>query len=598
MVNIIKKNKSLKKDKKNFKNKDFKMDKKNRNFKRDKSLKIRTKLIIIITVLLILMIGIGFNGIVGILDGQSSINSIQKQEQILRNLYNIQHNFAALDGNVLDMVDKGKSSSKGYYKIKSKTLSEEIKAGVSEYKEVLSKEEDLKEYEAAFDTYFIKVNDIIDLINKEKYIEANEIITKDINILKVRINDYSDKLIKIHSQEVEELYRRFIYRSNNIIRLTIIITIISILASYTLMYFLRKKLSKQLKHINNYAEALGNGELNFQVTDYDHDEIGEVIERLNVAANNTKKLLISVKQAVSSVKEVSNKTYVFTEEINNRVNLAKDKTEEISSSVQQLNANSEEVTINAKEIVSTTNIINDELIQDSKIATELQKNANNIKKKSIDSANTAIEIFDKKSEKIMDALEKGKVVNKIDVIAKAISSIASQINLLALNASIEAARAGVNGKGFAVVADEVRSLAEETQSAVKEIQSLIFNSIEAFNNLSENSEDLINYLNSDVKSNLDLLISVASSYGEDMNLLASKYIEVSESNKAILNYMEEVSNSIHNISLSTNEVSNSSYDVNEGMENMVDSIKEIISSISTQKSLADKLSIAIDEFII
>ncbi len=599
MVTIIKKNKNLlKKDKKNPKNKDIKINKKNRRFKKGKSIKIKTKLIIIITVLLMLMIGIGFNGIVGILDGQFSIKSIQQQEEVLRNLYNLQHNFGALDSNVLDMVDTGKSSSKGYYKIKSQTLMEEIKGEIGKYKEVSSKYEDLKEYEELIEGYFAKINTVTDLISKEKYIEANGIVTKDLNVLKIRINDYNNKIIKFHSEEVEKLYSRFIFRSNNIIKLTVVITIISILVAYILMYFLRKKLSKQLKHINNYAEALGNGQLNFQVTDYDHDEVGEVIERLNIAANNTKRLLMSVRDAVNSVKEVSNKTYVFTEEINKRVNLAKDKTEEISSSVQQLNANSEEVTINAKEIVSTTNIINDELIRDSKIATELQENANNIKIKSIDSANTAIEVFDKKSEKIMDALEKGKVVNKIDVIAKAISSIASQINLLALNASIEAARAGVNGKGFAVVADEVRKLAEETQSAVKEIQSLIFNSIEAFNNLSENSEDLIKYLNSDVKSNFDLLISVASSYGEDMNLLASKYIEVSESNKAILTYMEEVSNSIHNISLSTNEVSNSSFEVNEGMENMVDSIKEIISSISTQKSLADKLSIAIDEFTI
>lgn len=589
MVKVIKKYISLK---------NRKSIKKHRSLKRRKSIKIRTKLLIIITVLLTLMIGIGFNGIVGILDGQSSIKSIQQQEEILRDLYNLQHNFGALDSNVLDLVDTSKSSSKGYYKIKSQTLLEEIKTEVSKYKDVIPEGQDLKEYEADIENYFTQINTIIGLVSKEKYIEANGIVAKDINILKIRITDYNNQFIKFHSQEVEKLYNKFISRSNNIIKLTIVITIISILVSYILMYLLRRSLSKQLKHINNYAEALGNGQLNYQVTDYADDEIGEVIERLNIASSNTKKLLISVKQAISSVKEVSNKTYVFTEEITKRVNLAKDKTEEISSTVQQLNANSEEVTINAKEIVSTTNIINDELIEDSKIATELQKNANDIKKKSIDSANTAIEVFDKKSEKIMEALEKGKVVKEIEAIAKAISSIASQTNLLALNASIEAARAGVHGKGFAVVADEIRNLAEETQVAVKEIQSLIFNSIEAFSNLSENSEDLINYLNSDVKSNFDLLISVASSYGKDMNLLAGKYKDVSESNKAILTYMEEVSNSINNISLSTNEVSNNSYEVNEGMENMVESIQEIISSIGVQKSLADNLSNSINEFII
>lgn len=576
----------------------IKVLKRNKSLKKNRSIKIKTKLLIIITVLLILMIGIGLNGIVGILDGQFSIESIQQQEEILRSLYNLQHKFGALDSSILDMVDVSKSSSKGYYKIKSENLVGEIKSEIIKYKEVTFKEEDLKEYELDVEKYFFEINDIIDLINKDKYIEANELVAKDINILKIRINDHNDKLIKIHSQEVEKLYSRFIYRSNNIIKITIGITIISILVSYILMYLLRRSLSKQLKHINNYAEALGKGQLNFQVTDYKKDEIGEVIERLNLAANNTKKLLISVRDAVDSVKEFSNKTYMFTEEISEKVKFAKEKTEEISSSVQELNSNSVEVTANTQEIVSTTNIINNKLIEDSKIATELQKNANNIKVKSIDSANAAIEVFNIKSEIIRGSLEKGKVVNKIDNVAKTISGIASQINLLALNASIEAARAGVNGKGFAVVAEEVRLLAEETQSAVKEIQDLIFNVIDAFSNLSENSEDLINYLNSDVKSNFNLLISISSSYGEDMNLLSNKSINISNSTKAILSYMEEVSNSIQNISLSTNEVSINSCEVNEGMESMVDIINEVISSISIQKSLADKLSIAINEFTI
>lgn len=564
---------------------------------KNKSIKIRTKLLIIITVLLMLMIGIGGNGIVGILDGQASTKGIQEQEAILRDLYSLQHNFRALDNNILDIVDINKSSSKGYYKIKSQTLIEEIQNQINEYRQV-SADDEINEYELHIKSYFSKVNDIIDLVSKDKYIEANEIVIKDINILKVRITDYNDKVIKYHSQEVEKLYNRFIFRSNNIIKLTIAITIISIFIAYILMYFLRKGLTKQLKHINNYAEALGNGNLNFQVTDYNNDEIGAVIKRLNIAASNTKRLLESVKYAVDSVKEVSNKTYIFTEEINEKVQLAKEKSIEISSSVQELNANTEEITANTQEIVSTTNIINNELAEDSKVAIELQKNANNIKIKSIDSVNTAMEVFNVKSEKIRESLEKGKVVNEINCVAKTISSIASQINLLALNASIEAARAGEYGKGFAVVADEVRVLADETQNAVKAIQSLIFNVTDAFNSLSENSEDLIVYLNNDVKSNFNLLTSIASSYGEDMNLLSSKSINISNSTKAILSYMEQISNSIQNMSSSTNEVSVSSFEVNDGMEDVVDTIQEVVSSIVIQKSLADKLSNAINEFSI
>lgn len=66
---------------------------------------------------------------------------------------------------------------------------------------------------------------------------------------------------------------------------------------------------------------------------------------------------------------------------------------------------------------------------------------------------------------------------KIGDIIGVIDSIAFQTNILALNAAVEAARAGDAGRGFAVVATEVRNLASRSASAAQEIKLLIHDSL-------------------------------------------------------------------------------------------------------------------------
>jgi methyl-accepting chemotaxis protein-1 (serine sensor receptor) len=97
-------------------------------------------------------------------------------------------------------------------------------------------------------------------------------------------------------------------------------------------------------------------------------------------------------------------------------------------------------------------------------------------------AQNASAVAVKGGEVVAQVVETMKGINdsskKISDIISVIDGIAFQTNILALNAAVEAARAGEQGRGFAVVATEVRSLAGRSAEAAKEIKSLINASVE------------------------------------------------------------------------------------------------------------------------
>ena len=112
-----------------------------------------------------------------------------------------------------------------------------------------------------------------------------------------------------------------------------------------------------------------------------------------------------------------------------------------------------------------------------------------------------------------DAEESGEAVTKsaeaMTRIAEKISiieEIAYQTNLLALNAAIEAARAGDHGRGFAVVATEVRKLAERSQTAAKDIGTLAKSSVA----VAQRSGKLLVELVPTIRKTADLVRDVAA----------------------------------------------------------------------------------------
>ena len=149
----------------------------------------------------------------------------------------------------------------------------------------------------------------------------------------------------------------------------------------------------------------------------------------------------------------------------------------------------------------------------------------------------AMAIYADMRKRTKEAVDKSKVVAKINELTDDIRNISSQTNLLALNANIEAARAGDAGRGFAVVATEIGVLANQTFKTVDGINEIVKEVNEAVDNMTSCIQVIMNFLEETVVADYDTFSQVGERYENDAQSFAESmqqiYSEISELNRKI-----------------------------------------------------------------
>lgn len=256
--------------------------------------------------------------------------------------------------------------------------------------------------------------------------------------------------------------------------------------------------------------------------------------------------------------------------------------EEIYASIQQVTANVEELSARAE--------------TGSANSKEIQERASNAALNSKRAIENTTRIYHDKEDVIRQAIEESKVVEEIKIMAESIASISEQTNLLALNAAIEAARAGEAGKGFAVVAEEVGKLAEESSASVVTIQNTVDKVEKAFKNLSNNSEEILNFIKTDVKQDLVSYGEVGDRYSEDGDFISEMSEQISVMSDSVSASIQEVSASISLTAKNSEEIAESTHSIRESIDNVSDAMNQLSGTIAGEAKSAKDLTTAISKF--
>jgi len=216
---------------------------------------------------------------------------------------------------------------------------------------------------------------------------------------------------------------------------------------------------------------------------------GDMTVKVTTRAGDTSSALFAVKSMVEKLTSIISEVNVASEALNNAAG-------QVSATAQSLSQSSSEQAASVEETSASIEQMTASITQN----TENAKVTNGMANKSSSEATEG-------GQAVSDTVEAMKqIAQKIGII----DDIAYQTNLLALNAAIEAARAGEHGKGFAVVAAEVRKLAERSQVAAQEIGQVAGSSVK----LAERAGQLLNEMVPSIKKTSDLVEEIAAASQE------------------------------------------------------------------------------------
>lgn len=564
-----------------------------------KDLKVKTKLIctFLAVALFICIVGmIGMNGL-----SKTAKNSEEMYNNNLQSVYimtDLKENLAEIQMDIQSLIFVKDSSKRQKLEDNIKKIQVENNDYFKKYENIKMTENEKIVYvklKQEIQDYRSKTENLLKLIDEEKYSELlvpYQDITKTSDALMTQM----DTLItdNLNSAKAANSNNHEVFVGSNMLILIIMFAGIGI--SILLGLVITNDIIKPLTKIKTYAENISNYDFSKECKVKRKDEFGQTVSSLASAQENIRKLIKAIIENSSVINQSSSELSKVTKGIANGLTVIDNSAQEINGITQESSAATEEITASIEELNSSIGELAQKATDGSSNAHEFKVRASTVNQNAQNAINNINSMYNEKQLNIIKSIEEGKVVEEIKIMADVIAGIASQTNLLALNAAIEAARAGEHGKGFAVVAEEVRKLAEQSSQTVSIIHDTIIKVQNAFDNLSENSNEILKFMNDKVVPEFSTFVSVGAQYSSDADFVSSMSRDLASMAEEIDATIAQVSETIQNVAAVSQKSSEDSCEILSNITQITDAMMEVSNSAMSQKETADKLLQLVEKF--
>lgn len=350
--------------------------------------------------------------------------------------------------------------------------------------------------------------------------------------------------------------------------------------------FVAIRISNKIIKINTVIKKVAEGHLNVPMNGIkdSRDELGEM-------KNSLKLTLAELSEVIGTTTTISGEVLKSSEELNATAEQTLSANEEISKVIEEVANSATEQSGAVQNIAENLSLMDNSINNIKESIQEIGKQSDGVSESS-NIMNGKMDLMAKGSERMNSGVNNisekinsvSQVVNRVQGIIDIIEDIANQTKLLSLNAMIESARAGEAGRGFAVVAETIKTMSESTETQVNEIKEIITGLVTECQECSKSVDEVV-IDNEEQKKEIQNVISEFTSLDEKIVATGQSVAEI----KALINKVADLCNSVAADSEELSAISQSNAASTEEMNANVEELNAMMNGVdNTAKLLEEK----------
>lgn len=414
--------------------------------------------------------------------------------------------------------------------------------------------------------------------------ESSMAIQNEINVMKEHANTAASDA----REKLSDVYLGALVSNGIIIAISVTLLMVAL---YCVIRFVIKPILATNKDIRDIISGIdkGEGDLTRRVAVLSNDEIADLGNGINLFMDKLQQILKMIIENTNHMENVVREVGESVATSNDSATDLSAMTEELSATMQDVGHSVSVINNNTENVRGDVEMIAHKSGEINEFSKEMKANADKMEsdaRNNMDKTNETIGII---LEGLGKAIEDSHSVGQVTSLTDEILNISSQTNLLALNASIEAARAGEAGKGFAVVADEIRGLADSSRETANRIQQINSVVVAAVNNLSDNANELVGYIQNAILPEFEAFVESGVKYRDNASYIENAMPEFTAKTDMLKKNIDEIALSISAITTAVDEGAEGINGAAKSTQNLVEDIVNISDKMNENKVIAQTL---------